>query len=155
MTSDRTLSAGPIRIDFRSVQQVLVEPADENRFMMTAKEAARACELAQTDKELRAAFSELLVYLRDWCGKQGKVEASYVFPGDGYLNILVCTHGDDYDFEFDDAVSELDIELTRQFAWLAAEVVQVPARATEGHAALEKAIIVYADGSRPPETGRA
>jgi hypothetical protein len=144
----RTVSAGPIHLNFRSVQQVVVEPEDENRFMMTAREAARACEVAQSEKELREAFNRLLVYLHEWCKTRGStVHSAYVYSGDGCLNILICTQGPDYRFDFDDPVTELDLDLTRQFDWLTAEVMQVPEASREGHIALEKAIIVYGDGS--------
>jgi hypothetical protein len=150
----RSVSTGPIHLSIRSVQQVVVEPEDENRFMMTAKEATRACEQAQTEKELREAFSRFLVYLHDWCkDRSDEVSAAYVYPGDGFLNILICTRGDTYRLDFDDPVTELDIDLTRQFPWMAAEVMQVPEGAREGHVSLEKAIVVYGDGSRSHPAG--
>jgi hypothetical protein len=154
MARDRAVSAGPIHLSVRSVQQVVVEPEDENRFMMTAKEAARACEQAQNEKDLREHFTQFLVYLMGWCNKhETEVHACYVYPGDGFLNVLVCTRGEEYRFDFDDAVTELDIDLTRQFDWLTAEVMQVPEGAREGHVSLEKAILVYGDGSGPRAAG--
>jgi hypothetical protein len=148
MATDRAISAGPIHLDVRSVQQVVVHPQDENRFMMTAKEAAKACERAQNEKELREQFSEFLLYLRGWCERHaGRIRAAYVYSGDGFLNVLICTNGADYRFDFDDAVTQFDIDLTRQFDWLSAEVMQVPETAREGHISLEKAILVYGDGS--------
>jgi hypothetical protein len=148
METDRVTEARPIHLSFRSVQQVVVEPEDENRFMMTVKEAARACEAAQNEKDLRDQFTRMLVYLREWCGKRAqKVQTACVYPGDGFLNILIGTRGDDYCFDFDNEVTELDIELTRQFAWLTAEVFQVPDKAREGHISLGKAIFVYGDDS--------
>jgi hypothetical protein len=47
----------------------------------------------------------------------------------------------------------LDIDVTRQFGWLRAEVMQVPEGAREGHASLEKAILVYGDGNSPCPPG--
>jgi hypothetical protein len=148
MPTDRTTSAGPIRLNYRSVQQVVVEKADEDRFLMTAREAARACEQAQDVKELLEQFKAFLVYLRDWCEKHAAdLCAAYAYPGDGFLNVLLCTKGEGYRFDLDDAVTELDIDIARQFSWLAAEVLQAPERAREGHPSIEKAIIVYGDGS--------
>ncbi len=63
MATGQVTSAGPIHLNFQSVQQVVVHPEDENRFMMTAKEAARACELAQNAKELRDQFTQFILYL--------------------------------------------------------------------------------------------
>ena len=156
MATGSEISAGPIHLDVRSVQQVIVHPEDEDRFMMTAKEAARACERAQNEKELREQFSKLLLYLRDWCVTHGNdVRAAYVYSGDGFLNVLICTVGDQYRFDFDDAVTNLDLDLTREFDWLTAEVMQVPDKAREGQASLQKAIIVYGDGSSSRPTGNA
>jgi hypothetical protein len=116
--------------------------------MMTAKEAARACQVAQSEKELRDAFGQFILYLHEWCkSRAADVHTAYVYPGDGFLNILICTRGEDYRFDLDDPVTELDLDLTRQFGWLVAEVMQVPEGSREGHIALEKAIIVYGDGS--------
>lgn len=66
MIADRAVN-GQIHLSFKSVKQITVEPADENRFMMTAKEATRACEQAQNEKEIRDSFSGVLIYLREWC----------------------------------------------------------------------------------------
>lgn len=153
MTTDRATHAGPIHLNFRSVQQVVVEPEDENRFMMTAKEAARACESAQNMKDVREQFTQLLVHLHSWCAAHEAVHAGYAYPGDGYLNILVCTKGERYRFDFDDEITDLDMDLTRRFDWLRAEVLQIPESAKEGNVALEKAILVYGDGSSPCGAG--
>ena len=150
MVTDRALGTGPIHLNFRSIKQVVVEPEDENRFMMTAKEAARACEIAQNEKELREQFSQVLLSLKEWSEyRSSRVVATYVYPGDGFLNVLICTRGGDYDFDFDDEVTDLDIALTKQFGWLTAEVMQAPESARDGHTSLEKAICVYGDGSGP------
>ncbi len=146
MVEQRTATR-PIHLNFRSVQQVVVEPADENRFMMTAKEAARACEVAQNEKDLREQFTQVLLYLRQWCLGNAEVTACCVYPGDGFLNVLICTAGSEYRFNLDDAVTRLDIDLAQQFGWLTAEVIQMPETAREGHISLEKAILVYGDGS--------
>jgi hypothetical protein len=41
----------PIQLTFRSVEQVVVEPDDQDRFVTTAQEAARACQQAQAGKD--------------------------------------------------------------------------------------------------------
>jgi hypothetical protein len=147
MATDRAVNTGPIHLNVRSVRQVVVEPEDENRFMMTAKEAARACERSQNEKELRDQFNQVLLYLYQWCENHSSdVQAAYAYPGDGFLNILICTRGEDYRFDLDDSVTELTLALVQQFDWLTAEVLQVPESAREGHSPLEKAILVYGDG---------
>jgi hypothetical protein len=154
MEMAQAASTGPVHLDIRSVRQVIVHPEDEDRFMMTAKEAARACQQAQTEKDLREQFTQFLLYLREWCEKHtAEVRYAYAYPGDGFLNVLICTSGEGYRCEFDDAVTELDIALTQKFIWLAAEVMQAPESVRDGHISLEKAILVYvygdAESSRP------
>ena len=156
MTTGQTTSAGPMHLDVRSVRQVIIHPEDEDRFMMTAKEAARACQQAQTEKDLREQFTQFLLYLREWCEKHAaEVRFAYAYSGDGFLNVLICTSGEDYRSEFDDAVTELDIALTKEFEWLAAEVLQAPESVREGHISLEKAILVYGDASSPRSTSES
>lgn len=158
MATDRAVNteqatAGPIHLSFRSIKQVVVEPADENRFMMTAIEATRACEQAQGEMELRESFTKVLIHLREWSSKHAdKIFSAYVCPGDGHLNVLILTKGEDYQFDFDDIITELDLDLVRQFPWLVAEVIQAPECAREGQIVLEKAIVVYGDGSSPHST---
>jgi hypothetical protein len=47
------------------VQQVVVEPGDQDRFVMTAREAARACQAAQDEKSFQDEFERFLLYFRD------------------------------------------------------------------------------------------
>lgn len=154
MAKERTEAARPIRLSVRSVDRVLVEPGDEDRFLMTAREAAIACKVAQDEKGWQETFDQFLIYVQKWCqAHSDKVAACYVGIGDGSLSVLVCTKTADYDFDFEDVITDLDLDLVKQFAWCIAEVMQVPQQVREGQPSLAKAILVYGDGNRAPATG--
>lgn len=120
-------AAKPIHLTFRSVEQVVVEPDDNDRFVTTAAEAARACQQAQATKEFQDEFKAFLSHIHGWCTAHGKeVESGYVDIGDGGLRVNICMKSDDFDFDFDDLITELDIELAQQFPKCIAEVTQIP-----------------------------
>jgi hypothetical protein len=148
----------PIHLHYRSVEKVLVEPDDKDRFIMTAREAARACKhmekQAEVEKEWIDKFNQFLVYISNWCKEHRKdVLAAYVDVSDGALSILICTEGDGYRFDLDDTLTDLDLAIVREFPWCVAEVMQMPKKAKDGQMSFEKAILVYGNGKRSQETG--
>lgn len=155
MTQDRTASAPPIRLSFRSEQRVVVEPDDKDRFIMTVREAAIACKQAEDNKEWEESFREFLVYLEKWGESHSdRIASVFVYTGDGSLNILVGTTGDSYASDLDDILSDLDITLVKKFPWLIADVMQIPAELRH-RIPFEKAILVYGDGKRAQATSPA
>lgn len=157
MANDRTQAQDKaIRLDFRSVEQVVVVPEDEDRFMTTMREAAIACKKAQSEKEFKEEFDKFLIFLRDWFAEhEDRIRVGYVGVGDGTLNILACTRSSEYDFEFDGKLTDFDLEIVARFPWAIVDVIQLPSCAAESAISLEKAILVYGDGSPAPTAGRA
>jgi hypothetical protein len=154
MATDRVNASRPIRLTFRSEMRVVVEPDDEDRFVMTMREAALACKQVADNKAWEEAFDTFLVYLEKWSESHAdKVSAVYFSVGDGALNIFVCTPSELYDIELDDIISELDIALVQKFPWLVADVLQIPGSLQGERFPLEKAILVYGDGKRAPAAG--
>jgi hypothetical protein len=137
----------PIRLDFKSVEHIVVVPEDEDRFMTTVREAAIACKNAQDEKKWKEGFDEFLIFLRGWCNShKNKVAKCFVQIGDGILNVLICTHKDEYDFDFDDDVTELDLAIIAKFEWAVVEVMQLPSNTADSNISKDKAIQVYGDG---------
>jgi hypothetical protein len=154
MAEERAARSRPIRIGFQSVEKVLVEPEDNDRFLITAREAARACKQAEDNKEWGENFSQFLVFLEKWAkSKKDKLDALFLDIGDGSLTVLACTPGENYDFGFDDELSELDLAIVDRFPWCIAEVMQVPTRLKESQISFEKAIQIYGDGTRTQTAG--
>lgn len=124
---DHSIASEPVRLSFESKQQVIVVPENEDRFLTTASAAALACQQAEAGKEFRSQFEDLLAFVHEWCeGQAAKVRACYLTVGDVGLNVIVCLQGDDYDFEFDDPIAELDLEIFRRFPKCKVEVMQIP-----------------------------
>jgi hypothetical protein len=145
----------PIHLTFKSVEQVVVEPDDNDRFVTTSAEAARACQQAQATKEFQDEFKKFLSYIHGWCIEQAKaIESGYVDIGDGGLRVNICMKSDDFDFEFDDKITELDIKLAQEFPSCIAEVTQIPKQVC-GKLELdaEYSLQVYGEAGRTPEAG--
>lgn len=146
----QSTSSQPITLNFRSVEQIVVEPDDKDRFVMTMKEVAQACKKHEDDKEWQQQFDSFLIRLREWGAKHSvKVNDIVVAVGDGTLNVFVCTNDSMIDFDFEDEISDLDVALAGEFAWLNADMMQIPISARSGRFPYEKALQVYGDGRRP------
>ncbi len=157
MAKDRTTpSSRPIRLNFRSERRVVVVPEDEDRFVVTMREAAQACKQAQDDKEWKDAFDSFLIYLENWAEDHAnQIESVFVNVADGALNILICTAAESYNVDLDDLITDLDLSLVKEFPWLVAEVMQVPGSVQGDRIPYEKAILVYGDGKRTQAAGGA
>lgn len=119
----------PIRLTFQSVQQVVVEDRDEDRFVTTAREAARACRYFEDLKDWREIFERFLAYLHNRCDTfSTQIVACYVSIGDEGLRIFITTPGEDYVSELDDAITDLDIDVSKNFPLCPADCIQIPSQ---------------------------
>lgn len=117
----------PIQLDFRSERPVVVVPEDEDRFVVTSKEAARACRSAANEQEWKTEFNSFLTNVHDWCKKHsGSIDNAYLSLGDEGLKLFLATNGDEYDFSLDDDVAKLGIDLTNTFPGCPVDVLHVP-----------------------------
>lgn len=139
--------AKPIYLTYRSVEKVVVEPDDQDRFVTTVQDAARACKSAQVGTEWQAQFENFLARVHEWCeARKDRIDSSFVDVGDGGLRVNVCTSMADFDFDFEDEVTELDIELARDFPHCISEVSQIP-RPVLARLDLSDAIVTYGDSA--------
>jgi hypothetical protein len=144
----------PIHLTYRSVEQVVVEPDDQDRFVTTVRDAARACKSAQADAEWRDQFEAFLAFIHEWCVERTEfVDASFVGVGDGELRVAICTSKNDFDFDFEEEVTELDILLAQKFPQCISEVTQFP-RSILTPADFSEAIMTYGDASAASSTSR-
>jgi len=119
-------SVAPIRLHFGDQTRVVVTPDDEDRFMTTSAEAAQACRSAQDTLKWKAQFDALLGCVHLWCKGHAAVARAYLgFSNDG-LKVFILTIGSEYRFDFDDAISELDMELAQKFPRCPTEVLHFP-----------------------------
>jgi hypothetical protein len=158
---ESTTSSGPIRLSFESKRQIVVIPENQDRFLTTASAAAQACQQAEKQSEWVEQFKEFLGFIHQWCIDHGdKVHSCYVTIGDHSLNVLVCLKGDDYDFELDDQLAELDLALFDRYPVCTADVIQIPNQNALTEQFLPKqasseAMQVYGDGAGSSEAGTA
>jgi hypothetical protein len=120
-------AAGPLRLSFASKQQVVVIPENEDRFLTTSRAAAQACQQAERLREWEGQFKEFLGFINTWCQEhEQKVRSCFVTVGDHSLNVLVFIRGDDYNFDLDDELADLDLALFERYPVCSADVLQVP-----------------------------
>jgi hypothetical protein len=141
-------TAEPIRLDFtHGSRQVVVHAADEDRFLMTCEEAARACKRHMTVVEWKQEFTRLLAHLRKWIEQHlSTVEACYADVRDGQLVIFILPKGRRFDMGLAEEIAALEYSLPGQFPICDCEVMQVPATSNEsltGFMNPERSILVY------------
>lgn len=118
----------PLRLDFRSEQVVVVTSKNEDRFVTTSKEAARACRRAEDDKGWQREFESLLAHVHEWCKKYPDIDRAYLGFGDEGLRLFLVTGGTEYSVEMDEPAAELSIELEKRFPGCPADVMHLPSR---------------------------
>lgn len=149
MPKNRTKTKEPIRLDFRSVERIVVVPDNEDRFVTTAREAARACKQAEDAKEWVDTFKQFLAYLHEWCEAHAQhVSAGYVDVADAGMTVVIATKGDRHAFDFEDTVTDLDLQIVEKFPWAIVEMMQVPGKLAEAQLSTDQAILVYGDRTR-------
>ena len=146
--------AEPIRLDFQSVQQVVVTSHDGDRWVTTVKEAAQACRSALDQKEWQEQFEGFLGHIHEWAKSHSDIVASaFVGISSEGLTGVIITKGPNYRQDFDDEITELDIELAKRFPSCRADVLQSPEEEPEAripYISLERAVQVYGDQKQPP-----
>src|SRR5438128_692155 len=102
--------AAPIRLDFESVQRVVVTSQEGDRFLTTSQEEAQACRMYVYDKEWKEQFDGFLAHIHHWAkGHSDIVLTAYVGISSEGLTGVVITKGSEYRLDFDDEVTRLDI----------------------------------------------
>jgi hypothetical protein len=145
----------PIELHFESTEQVLVVPDDKDRFVTTMGEAARACQQAENSREWDQQWKDMLYHVHEWCkAHEDSVAEGYVCVGDSAINIIVCVRGEDYDFSFEDELSEFDLELAQKFPLCKTEVMQIPNQRDMKAGLSSRSMKVYGDGQRASATSR-
>jgi hypothetical protein len=126
-----------------------VIPDDEDRFVTTAAKAARACKSAAEEKQWNEQFTAFLASIHRWCAVHAdRVRAGYVTVGDSSLNVLIGLKEAHYDFDFEDTLVALDMELAERFPQCIAEVLQVPNQEGLTSELSSEALCVYGDSER-------
>jgi len=147
-TKSESASAEPIRLSFvDGDRQVVVHAEDEDRFLMTCEDAARACKRHMSVVEWKNEFTRLLAHLRKWIEpRKNLVEACYAAFQDGELIIFMLPNSHTFDLGLATEIAELEYSLPAEFSECNCEVKQVPAASTAsltGFMNPESSVLVY------------
>ncbi len=149
--ASKTTEVEPLRLDFQSVQQVVVTDNDGDRWVTTVREAACACRTALEEKEWREEFEAFLSHIHEWAKKHAEtVAAAFVGVSSEGLTGVIITKGKDYLLDFDDEVTALDIALAKQHPNVRADVLQSPeseAASRVPYISLDRAVQIYGNQS--------
>jgi hypothetical protein len=124
VTENKTI----IRLCHGDTSQVWVETEDEDRFLTTVEAAAHACKvygkMAEVGKQLRT----LLRKLADWIKNHDDVREAYLTPRDSGMLFLIVRKSKKFDSAFEDALSDLDVEIANDeaFALIRLSVLALP-----------------------------
>ena len=92
--------------------RILVTPENEDRFCVKVNRLIEAFRIASQRDEFFSQFAILLQKLATWLSEQdGGIEDAFVTLRDGGLSFVVVRSCSKYDEEFDDALSELDLDI--------------------------------------------
>jgi hypothetical protein len=123
--TERTTQS-PIQLDFRSERKVVVTPKDENRFVLAEREAAQACQHANSLAEFSESFQGFLVHLREWSEAHAdNVKACYVSVGMEGIKAFLVVVGEHYRYDLDDMINALDVEIANKFPIIIVDVLQI------------------------------
>ncbi|MBL7132691.1 MAG: hypothetical protein ISS78_01205 [Phycisphaerae bacterium] len=127
-----------IRLNYYAgdVTPVIVTPADHDRFMLSVKDAALACQAGSDYVAFYQQFEKrLLPRLAAWLTEhKEKVHQAFVSVREGGLLFLVVRQQARYDAEFTDDLSALDAEIARnpEFNMIRLDVLALPLVSDEG-----------------------
>jgi len=140
----------PIRLHFKSAETVVVETDEEDRFVILEKEAAQACKQAQQGRQWAEQWREFLHHIHEWCKTHSDViDVGGVMVGDSALNVLLFIKGHEYNWDIEDIIADLDLDLSQKFPACCAEVMQVPNQPDlKAGISQEELLVVYGDGNR-------
>ncbi len=137
---------------------VLVTPDDEDRFVLTAQSAVRACQAHHQSAEAIKMFKlEFLRPLMEWCqGQAARVHACYVPVPVDYVQVFVVGASPRYDFALGRELAKLEARLA-DAGWRV-NVLQIPRSDDEELKTYfdpEGALLVYAQLEAAQGQGRS
>lgn len=101
-----------IQIDAANVDgTVTITPSDEDRFNLRVREVIEACLKARVGEQAEQRFRLLLRRLVEWTLGRSDTRDAFLTTRDGALCFVVVRQESPYDEQFEDALTDLDIEL--------------------------------------------
>ena len=121
-----------LRLHFEDNRIVFVEGKDEDRFILTMSEAIRACKAYDSCKEhafFSRQYKNMLSRLKNWVSENKDViDRAFLTVQDSGLSFLTVTKTRQYDDEFEERLSDLDLEIARskEFSLIGLNVQSLP-----------------------------
>ena len=111
---DTAAHTKPIQLDYRLRGKVVVTPKNQDRFVITVREAAEACNAWAYRDRFTVQWPALLERLIGWLRENDKdVKKAYLTIRDGGLFFMVIRKHTAYKRGFEDSLTRLDIEIAR------------------------------------------
>jgi len=112
-SSSATLSSGSyLKLILKDeTGQILVVPEDQDRFVIKVNRLVSACRHEQQRERFEAQFRVLLDQIAKWLKNRDEVDSAYLTLRDGGLAFVAVTKHAEYNEQFDDALSELDLKI--------------------------------------------
>jgi len=111
-----TIHAGHIRLKYsKDFKQVVIEPKDEDRFVISLDEAIRACRLYdQKAKVFRHQFDFLKNVVGQWVHDyKDHVKKTFLTLANDRLFLVVVSNQEAYDNELEESLTELDLRIAQ------------------------------------------
>lgn len=102
-----------ILLNYSDSGMIVVTPEDEDRFVLTAQNAVKACHDRYREEEAIKSFkNKFLVPLSEWCRANAeRIRACYVPVPVGHIQVFVIGKGKEFDFELGKDISQLELRL--------------------------------------------
>lgn len=110
-------------------RSVVVTPEDEDRFVVTCRDAVRAVQVHVGEKAAVEELRSMLDYVRERLTGLSQVSACYAAPREGQIVFFVVPGQDKMDFALSESLTELDLELAEKFQVYRCEILQIPSAA--------------------------
>ncbi len=103
----------PIRLKWsQQEQKIVVEPEDEDRFVITMREAVAVCGAYLEERKFREQVSLLLSRCATWIDKnKQQIDTAYMTIQDGGILFLVIQEGKARNSSLSNDLSALDVEI--------------------------------------------
>jgi len=132
-----TLTIEPIRLKYSDDSPIVIEPEDQDKFIMYVKEAIHACRVYDEYKEL---FETQLDHLKNELGKwilghNTKIAKAFLTLRDARFFFLVVMNQHAYDRQFEDDLTNLELEIARapSCSKIALDVLALPCCGEESY----------------------
>lgn len=105
----------PVRLKWSEKNcTVLIEGQDEDRFALTVQQVIQACNIQQAKEGFEAQFADLKNLLGGWVHRnRSDIHKAFITVLDARILFLVITQQVDYNPDFDDALTDLDLMIAQ------------------------------------------